>query len=60
MNHLPIRDGSLDILSKISPRWKVFTHINNSNPILAPASPERALVEQAGLMVGEDGMEMTL
>lgn len=60
MNHLPIADGSLDLLSKVSARWKVFTHINNTNPILAAASPERSLVEQAGLVVGQDGMEWTL
>ena len=60
MNHLPIVSGSLDVLSKIPARWKVFTHINNTNPILAPDSPERSLVERAGLVVGQDGLEWTL
>jgi pyrroloquinoline quinone biosynthesis protein B len=59
-NHLPIREGSLEVLSKISPRWKVFTHINNSNPILDPGSSERALVEEAGLIVGQDGLTLNL
>ena len=60
MNHLPIRDGSLRVLEKIPARRKIFTHINNTNPILAGDSPERAAVAGAGILVGEDGMEFEL
>ena len=60
MGHLPVRDGSLRVLEKISARRKVYTHINNTNPILANDSPERAQVESAGVAVGEDGMEFEL
>ncbi len=60
MGHLPIRDGSLRVLGGIPARWKIFTHINNTNPILAPDSPERAAVIEAGIVVGEDGMEFEL
>jgi pyrroloquinoline quinone biosynthesis protein B len=35
-------------------------HINNTNPILAPDSPERAQVTAAGVEIGEDGMDFTL
>jgi pyrroloquinoline quinone biosynthesis protein B len=38
----------------------VYTHINNSNPMLIEDSPERAAVERAGLRVGLDGMRFTL
>jgi pyrroloquinoline quinone biosynthesis protein B len=57
MGHLPIRDGSLEMLRKSPARWKVFTHINNTNPILATDSPERTAVLSAGVLIGEDGLE---
>jgi pyrroloquinoline quinone biosynthesis protein B len=38
----------------------VLVHINNTNPILDGASPERARVHAAGIEVGEDGMEFEL
>ena len=36
MNHLPISDGSLDFLRQSPARRKIYTHINNTNPILMP------------------------
>ena len=61
MDHLPVSgpDGSLARLSRIDAR-KVYTHINNSNPMLLEDSPERSAVEQAGILVGADGMSFTL
>lgn len=38
---------------------KILIHINNTNPILRPDSPERAAVEAAGWEVAQDGMEVT-
>ena len=38
----------------------MYTHINNTNPMLIEDSPERAQVEQAGLRIGADGMRFTL
>jgi hypothetical protein len=35
-------------------------HINNTNPILCSGSAERACVESAGIVVGEDAMEFEL
>jgi pyrroloquinoline quinone biosynthesis protein B len=35
-------------------------HINNTNPMLDRASPERAQVEAAGIEIAEDGMEFDL
>jgi pyrroloquinoline quinone biosynthesis protein B len=60
MNHLPISGGSLDLLRQSSARWKIYTHINNTNPILMPGSPERAQLEQAGIEVACDGLEISL
>jgi len=60
MNHLPINDGSLDFLRQSPARRKIYTHINNTNPILMPGSRERAQVEQAGMEIARDGLEIVL
>jgi len=60
MNHLSIRDGSLDFLRQSPARRKIYTHINNTNPILTPGSSERAQVEEAGLEIASDGLEIIL
>jgi pyrroloquinoline quinone biosynthesis protein B len=60
MNHLPISDGSLGLLHQSPARRKIYTHINNTNPILMPGTRERAQVEQAGIEVARDGLEITL
>ncbi len=57
MGHLPVSQGSLEVLRHLSARTRVYLHINNTNPILAPDSPERTAVLAAGIIVGEDGME---
>lgn len=58
MDHLPVwgPDGSLARLQTLRARHRVYTHINNTNPMLLEDSPERAEVEGAGLVVGMDGM----
>jgi pyrroloquinoline quinone biosynthesis protein B len=60
MGHLPINGGSLEPLRKLPAKHKAYFHINNTNPILAPGSAERAEVEGAGMIVGYDGLEFTL
>jgi pyrroloquinoline quinone biosynthesis protein B len=60
MNHLPVRDGSLDFLRQSPARRKIYTHINNTNPILMPGTRERAQVEQAGIEIARDGLEIVL
>jgi len=57
MGHLPISEGTLDALREAPARQKIYMHINNTNPILAASSEERAQVEKAGIAVGSDGME---
>jgi pyrroloquinoline quinone biosynthesis protein B len=58
MDHLPISGpgGSLERLARLRTPHRVYTHINNTNPMLIEDSPERALVEEHGLVVGMDGM----
>ncbi len=60
MGHLPIARGSLEILRKLRAPTRVYLHINNTNPILAPDSAERAEVVGAGITIGEDHMEFEL
>jgi pyrroloquinoline quinone biosynthesis protein B len=60
MNHLPINNGSFDVLRQSPARRKIYTHINNTNPILMPGSHERAQVEQAGIEIARDGLEILL
>jgi pyrroloquinoline quinone biosynthesis protein B len=60
MNHLPICAGSFDLLRDAPARRKIYIHINNTNPILMPNSPERLQLECAGIEIGYDGLELRL
>jgi pyrroloquinoline quinone biosynthesis protein B len=62
MDHLPIagRGGSLEQLAALPCRHRVYTHINNTNPILLEHSPERAMVTRTGVIVGFDGLHLAL
>lgn len=62
MDHQPISGpgGSLAQLAALTRPQKVYTHINNTNPMLLQGSPERAAVERGGLSVGSDGMSFHL
>ena len=61
MGHIPQNgaEGSLARLAEVSAR-KIFVHINNTNPILQPDSPERQQVTEAGWEIAHDGMEIAL
>jgi pyrroloquinoline quinone biosynthesis protein B len=60
MGHVTIRDHSLARLGGLSARHKIYIHVNNTNPVLSPGSPEQAAVLAAGVAVGCDGMEFEL
>lgn len=62
MDHLPVSgsDGSLAQIAPLPCKQKVYTHINNSNPMLLEQSAERRTVEAAGVQVGDDGMRFTV
>jgi pyrroloquinoline quinone biosynthesis protein B len=62
MDHLPVSgpDGSLAHLARLPSHYRVYTHINNTNPMLIEDGAERLLVESAGVRIGNDGMRFTL
>jgi pyrroloquinoline quinone biosynthesis protein B len=61
MAHVPIGGpaGSLHAFAS-SPGRRIYTHVNNTNPILAPSSDERRAIVRAGWEVAHDGMEIAL
>ncbi|MBV9567459.1 MAG: pyrroloquinoline quinone biosynthesis protein PqqB [Hyphomicrobiales bacterium] len=62
MGHMAIAgdDGSLRAFTELEVGRKIYTHINNTNPILIAGSPERRVVESAGWEVAYDGLEIAL
>jgi pyrroloquinoline quinone biosynthesis protein B len=62
MGHMAISgpDGSLAAFARVDAGRKIYTHINNTNPILIEGSPERLAVEAEGWEVAHDGMEIAL
>lgn len=60
MGHMAMAgpEGSMARLDGLTAR-RVFVHINNTNPVLQPASAERAVAAAAGWEIGFDGMEIT-
>jgi len=62
MGHAPVTGpgGTLDRIAALPVRRRVYTHLNNTNPLLVEDSPERRLVEAAGVEVAYDGMEIEL
>jgi pyrroloquinoline quinone biosynthesis protein B len=60
MGHIPVSrpEGSIAKLADLKAA-KTFIHINNTNPILQPDSPERATVLAAGWTIAQDGQEIT-
>lgn len=61
MGHMAMSgpDGSIAAFAPLRIGRKVFVHMNNSNPVLDPDSPERTEAEAAGWIIGQDGMEIT-
>jgi pyrroloquinoline quinone biosynthesis protein B len=59
-SHLPILNGSLDMLAAQRAKHKVYVHINNTNPILWSSGPEHRVLEQKGIQVAKDGMTIEL
>jgi pyrroloquinoline quinone biosynthesis protein B len=61
LGHTPIGgpDGSLRLLGGMRGRT-LYTHMNNTNPILDARSPEAAHVRAAGAAIASDGLELAL
>jgi pyrroloquinoline quinone biosynthesis protein B len=62
MGHLPIAGpgGSLAQLAPLPIDRKIYTHVNNTNPILLDDSPQRRAVEEHGMEVAVDGLEVEI
>jgi pyrroloquinoline quinone biosynthesis protein B len=60
MAHAPVggQSGTMFAFESARIGRKIYTHVNNTNPILAVGSPERREVERAGWEVATDGMEV--
>ena len=59
MGHVAMTDA-IAALRQVKANTRYFIHINNSNPTLNRASPERKAVEAAGWRIAEDGMRIEL
>ncbi|PXX58121.1 pyrroloquinoline quinone biosynthesis protein B [Nocardia tenerifensis] len=59
MGHLPISGsgGSLAALARHRRPRRIYTHLNNTNPLLDPSAPETTLVRRAGVEILDDGTE---
>jgi pyrroloquinoline quinone biosynthesis protein B len=62
MGHLPIDGpgGSLARLARLPIERTIYTHINNTNPILLEDGPERRILQQHGMEVAVDGLELRM
>ncbi|MER6732040.1 pyrroloquinoline quinone biosynthesis protein PqqB [Streptomyces puniciscabiei] len=62
MGHLPVSgpDGTLAALARYPGTRRIYTHLNNTNPLLDPASPARARIVEEGAEVLPDGAELVL
>ena len=61
MGHVPVsgEGGSLVPLAAL-PGRVLYIHLNNTNPLLDPASPEAGWVRATGIEVARDGLELEL
>ncbi|SEQ17856.1 pyrroloquinoline quinone biosynthesis protein B [Lentzea xinjiangensis] len=59
MGHLPIT-ASLPELRRFPSVRRLYTHLNNTNPVLDPASPEALELREAGVEVPLDGTVIEL
>jgi pyrroloquinoline quinone biosynthesis protein B len=63
LGHAPIGGpgGSLVVLAGIAAKGRrFFAHVNNTNPILDPASSAFAEITKRGFEVAADGLEIRL
>jgi pyrroloquinoline quinone biosynthesis protein B len=61
MGHLPIDGphGTARRLASLAAR-SLYTHLNNTNPLVDPAAPQHKVLARLGIEVAADGMEIVL
>lgn len=61
MGHLPIEgpNGTAERLAALSARC-LYTHLNNTNPLVEPAAPQHKRLARLGIEVAHDGMVIEL
>ncbi|CAM3281063.1 pyrroloquinoline quinone biosynthesis protein PqqB [Paracoccus nototheniae] len=59
MGHMAVTD-TMPALAGTTIGQRLFVHMNNSNPLTDPASPEAVEAARQGWQVGRDGMEISL
>ncbi|MEU9210760.1 pyrroloquinoline quinone biosynthesis protein PqqB [Streptomyces sp. NPDC048415] len=61
MGHLPIEgpNGTAERLAALSARC-LYTHLNNTNPLVDPAAPQHKRLARLGIEVAHDGMVIEL
>lgn len=62
MGHVSIsgREGSLAAFGRLGVKRGIYVHLNNTNPVVDPDSPEAEQVRAAGWEIARDGMEIVL
>ena len=62
MGHLPISgdDGTLPLVTGLGGKHRYYTHLNNTNPALDPASDAAKAIRDAGWALAEDGFAFSL
>ncbi|MFK4027887.1 pyrroloquinoline quinone biosynthesis protein PqqB [Stutzerimonas balearica] len=62
MGHLPQSGpgGMIEVLDGVPGKRKILVHINNTNPILDEESAERRILDEHGIEVAFDGMDIEL
>ena len=62
MGHAPVSGsgGTLERFAATGAGRRLYTHLNNTNPLLVEDSAERRAVEAAGIDVAYDGLEIEL
>ncbi|MBE1588401.1 pyrroloquinoline quinone biosynthesis protein PqqB [Nonomuraea angiospora] len=58
MGHLPI-EATMERLSKL-PGRRLYTHLNNTNPLVDPAAEQHEVLAELGIEVAADGMVIDL
>jgi pyrroloquinoline quinone biosynthesis protein B len=61
MGHVAMtgENGSIANLAGLAIERRIFTHINNTNPVLVEGAAERNEIERAGWMLAFDGLVLT-